>query len=112
MKVVLFHPTLLPPKDYGGVERVVLWLAKGLQEMGHEVWVGAYPGSRLPDGVRLLEISPEKSSPAEMIKKIPAGTDMIHFMAPPGQATLDRLEVPSVLTVHGNGQPGEIFPKN
>src|SRR4051812_29006739 len=45
MKIVLFHPTRLPPRDYGGVERVVLWLAQGLIERGHEVWVAAHPGS-------------------------------------------------------------------
>lgn len=54
MKICLFHPKLLPPRDYGGVERVVLWLARGLLERGHEVWVAALAGSQLPPGAKLI----------------------------------------------------------
>lgn len=112
MKVVLHHPTLLPPKDYGGVERVVLWLAKGLQELGHEVWVAAYPGSRLPEGVQLLAVERELSAPEQLKGRLPKGTDLVHFMAPPSQEVMDDFDVPTVATVHGNGQVGQIFPKN
>jgi glycosyltransferase involved in cell wall biosynthesis len=112
VKVVLHHPTLLPPRDYGGVERVVLWLAKGLVELGHEVWVGAQPGSRLPEGARLLEIPPERASALDLIPILPQGVDIVHFQAPPEAGTWEALACPGVLTVHGNGKPGEVFPKN
>ncbi|MCM2321788.1 MAG: glycosyltransferase [Oligoflexia bacterium] len=112
MKVVLFHPTELPPRDYGGVERVVLWLARGLVERGHEVWVGALPGSRLPEGARLLEIPPEDRSALGLLGRLPPGTDVVHFMAPPEEGTWERLPCAALLTVHGNGKPGESFPRN
>ncbi len=111
MKILIFHPSLIPPKDYGGVERVVFWLAKGLVERGHEVWVGAYIGSQLPKGVKILEFSPGASSVKDLQKKIPRGLELVHFMAPPGDEKVD-FPCPTVLTVHGNGQRGEIFPKN
>lgn len=112
MKTLLFHPTQLPPKDYGGVERVVLWLAKGLLELGHEVWVGAYPGSRLPAGAKLLEVVPERSSALDLLEILPKGLDVVHFMAPPEAGAIERLPCATLLTVHGNGKGGEKFPKN
>lgn len=112
MKICLFHPKLLPPRDYGGVERVVLWLAKGLVERGHEVWVGALEGSQLPPGARLLAFSREQSSAWELLKRLPAGVDVVHWMAPPEEGVCEKLPCASLLTVHGNGKPGEIFPLN
>ncbi|MGK5083747.1 glycosyltransferase [Bdellovibrionota bacterium FG-1] len=112
MKICLFHPRLLPPKDYGGVERVVLWLAKGLQERGHEVWVAALEGSVLPRGAHLLPMRPQQTSVHDLIRVLPAGIEVIHFMAPPEAGALNELPFPFVLTVHGNGKNGEIFPLN
>jgi glycosyltransferase involved in cell wall biosynthesis len=111
MKIVLFHPALLPPPDYGGVERVVLWLARGLLERGHEVWVAAHPGSRLPEGGRLIEMDPARSSDSDLLPKLPKGVDVVHFMAPPLAETLAKLPAAAVLTVHGNGKSGEKFPR-
>lgn len=112
MKICLFHPKLLPPRDYGGVERVVLWLAKGLVERGHEVWVGALEGSQLPPGARLIPIAPGQASAWELLKRIPPGMDVVHWMAPPEDGVWEKLPCASVLTVHGNGKPGEEFPLN
>lgn len=112
MKVLLFHPTLLPPKDYGGVERVVLWLAKGLLERGHDVMIAAHQGSELPPGVRLLPMNPNESGECSLLGRIPAGTDVIHFMAPVSEDYLGELPCPGLVTVHGNGKPGEVYPKN
>ena len=112
MKILLFHPVLLPPVDYGGVERVVLWLAKGLTQLGHEVTIAALEGSQLPRGVTLLPVSRRCKSDELLLKHLPNGTDVVHFMAPPSPRTLSSLNCPSVLTVHGNGKMGEIFPLN
>ena len=80
MKILIFHPTLLPPKDYGGVERIVLWLSKGLLERGHQVWVAAYPGSRLPVGAELWAVEPKQSSPEILLSRdLPKGIELIHF---------------------------------
>lgn len=112
MKIVIFHPTHLPPKDYGGIERVVLWLAQGLIELGHEVSIAAFKSSELPPGVKLIEIDPNDSGDLEFIRKIPSGTDVVHFMAPPQSETWDRLPCAGLVTIHGNGKAGEIFHRN
>lgn len=112
MKVVIFHPTLLPPKDYGGVERVVMWLAQGLLERDHEVYVCALTGSRLPKGAQLIEMSSKDRSAEMLLEKMPAGIDVVHFMAPPEAGVMERLPCGSLITVHGNGKPGEVFPLN
>lgn len=112
MRIVLFHPVRLPPRDYGGVERVVLWLAEALRDFGHEVHVGAIEGSELPRGVRLIPVSGGDRSAVSFLKKIPAGTDVIHFMAPPENEVWMKLPCTGILTVHGNGKPGEVYPRN
>ena len=113
MKILIFHPSLLPPKNYGGTERVVLWLTKGLVELGHEVWVGAYEGSILPAGAKLLVIDPRKNSAKDLKDmKVPNGVELIHFMAPLSHQEWEGLRHPAVVTVHGNGKSGERFPKN
>lgn len=112
MKIVLFHPVRLPPADYGGVERVVLWLARGLIERGHEVHVAALEGSRLPAGARLLPITAENRSAAELPARLPPGVEVVHFMAPPESETWEKLPCAGVVTVHGNGKTGEVFHFN
>lgn len=112
MKIVLFHPVPLPPKDYGGVERVVLWLAKGLIERGHEVWIAALEGSQLPDGARLISVSKSACSAADLVSLLPSGVDLVHFMAPPLEHEWGMFPCAGVLTVHGNGKSGERFHRN
>lgn len=113
MKVLIFHPVHLPPKDYGGVERVVLWLAKGLRELGHDVTVAALEGSGLPAGVELLAMAPGRRGLVDLLRSPLLGKfDVIHFMAPPEAEWRERIPCPWLLTVHGNGRPGEIYPLN
>lgn len=112
MRILLFHPVLLPPRNYGGVERMVLWLAQGLRDRGHEVWIAAKKGSELPESVRLLSMSEPEIGAIDLLKKLPPGMDVIHFMAPPEEAVWEKLPCAGVLTVHGNGKPGERFPLN
>jgi glycosyltransferase involved in cell wall biosynthesis len=111
MKILLVHPVLLPPRDYGGIERVVLWLAKGLAETGHQVCVAAAPGSQLPPGCELLEVGSGYTL-MDWLRILPSGLDVMHFMAPVSSEIWAGLPVPALLTVHGNGQLGEAFPKN
>ena len=137
MRILLFHPTLLPPRDYGGVERVLLWLARGLVERGHRVYVAARRGSRLPPGCELVEAEPRSycaqdfsaqslhprpnqaghARPNSQLNsrlklKIPEGLDILHFMAPLAPEIWSQLPCPALLTVHGNAKPGERYPKN
>ena len=112
MRILIFHPTFLPPRDYGGIERVVLWLTRGLIENGHQVYVAALAGSRVPDGCSLIEAERKAYSAEELSQLFPKGLDIVHFMAPLADKVWSQRTVPALLTVHGNGQCGQIFPKN
>jgi glycosyltransferase involved in cell wall biosynthesis len=113
MKILLHHPRLLPPKDYGGTERVVLWLARGLVERGHEVHVAARAGSVLPPGARLVECPENEAAGMEdLLGRLPKGLDLVHFQAPGAEPIAERYGAAALLTVHGNGKPGEVFPRN
>jgi glycosyltransferase involved in cell wall biosynthesis len=51
--VMTVDPELaVPPRHYGGIERVVDMLARGLTERGHEVHLFANPASTVPVNVR------------------------------------------------------------
>ncbi len=112
MRVLLFHPVQLPAQHYGGTERVVMWLARGLLELGHEVQIAALESSRLPSDMKHLSVARGQCSLTDVLPLIPDSTDVIHFMAPPGAEELSRLSIPHITTVHGNGKPGEVFPRN
>ncbi len=102
----------LPPANYGGVERVVLWLSTALRDLGHQVWVGALEGSMLSPGVELIPISSDHRSAGDLVRKLPPGVDIVHFQAPPEEEFFKLSQIPNLTTIHGNGQPDEIFPQN
>jgi len=102
MRIALVHNAKLPVFGYGGTERVVTWLAKGLSEAGIDVILAAAPGSQNPYG----EVAfPDFSKPVET--QIPSADLFHHFVTPPYEP-----EVPYLVTIGGNGQMGETFLPN
>jgi glycosyltransferase involved in cell wall biosynthesis len=55
---------------------------------------------------------PGATSAADLLRIIPPGVELVHFMAPPEAEALTRLPCAGLLTVHGNGKPGERFIRN
>jgi glycosyltransferase involved in cell wall biosynthesis len=115
MKVLIHHPVRLPAHHYGGTERVVMWLTRGLIARGHEVYVVALRGSVLPSQARLVPANPDehgyKRIP-ELLKREGVSLeeiDIIHSMAPIPSDEIEFVGRPFVQTIHGNGKPGEIF---
>lgn len=100
MKIALIHNAKFPVAAYGGTERVVWWLAKGLSELGHHVVLVAAPGSTCPYA-REVRVGDFASSH----RPYEAGVDIEHHFAPPPHAP----EKPYLVTVGGNGKPGEKF---
>ncbi len=88
---------------------MVWWLAEALRDFGHSVTIGALEGSTLPKGVELLPIPADQRSAAHLLKRIPPGTEIVHFHAPPEKEFAERANVPMLTTIHGNGKPGEKF---
>jgi glycosyltransferase involved in cell wall biosynthesis len=98
MKIVLAHHARLPVKGYGGTERVVVWLGRGLAELGHEVTLLSAPGSKVP-WARHVPIDPRRAAQPgfDLRPWIPRGAELVHAhqeIADPG--------VPWCWTLHGN----------
>jgi glycosyltransferase involved in cell wall biosynthesis len=104
----------VPPKLYGGTERVVAWLVDGLVELGHEVTLFASGDSHTkgklhsvwPKALRLGRKGADPSAACalslEAIAKRAADFDVIHshvdWLPLP---LLSRLGVPFLTTAHG-----------
>lgn len=116
MKIAQIAPLAesVPPKLYGGTERVVAWLVNALVELGHEVTLFASGDSRtqatlFPVWPRGLRLGRPRSDPnaalaaqleaisscANQFEVIHAHIDWLHL------PLLSRLGVPLVTTLHG-----------
>ncbi|HEX9895360.1 MAG TPA: glycosyltransferase [Gemmatimonadales bacterium] len=108
MKIALMYHARLPVKGYGGTERVVVWLGRGLAELGHEVTLLAAPGSKVP-WARHVAINARRAARPDFDVRphLPAGLDLVHAhqeIADPG--------IPWVWTLHGNSRTPRTFSPN
>jgi len=108
MHVVLHFHGVLPVKGYGGTERVVVWLARGLAELGHRVTLIAGRGSKVPEA-ELIPIDPKRAERPdfEIRPFLPPGADVLHAHRPLGPS-----ELPTLWTLHGNARPNSPMPPN
>ncbi|MGH7509639.1 MAG: glycosyltransferase [Gemmatimonadales bacterium] len=99
MHIALYFHGRLPVRGYGGTQRVVLWLARGLAELGHRVTLLAPAGSRLPEAT-VVELDPaEIGRPGfDITRFLPGSLDILHAHAPLGSSP----DHPHVFTLHGN----------
>src|SRR5439155_23498405 len=99
MHVVVASHQPVPAKGYGGPERVVLALVRGLAALGHRVTLLAAPGTRVPEA-RVLEVPPARLTDpaADLDALLPRDADILHLHFPV-RRTLRR---PFVQTLHGN----------
>lgn len=93
MRVCLVSNARIPPPLYGGIERVVQWLAQDLTALGHDVTLVARSGSALP-GVRCIPAD----SAREALQRLPEA-DIYHFHGWPPPDDFGR---PWLYTLHGN----------
>lgn len=106
MKIGLLHDSLLPPKNYGGIERIVISLAYEYRRLGHEPVVICRKGSRLDDFETVeLPSGFESQPPASWL---PADLDFLHSHQP----LAVKPEIPFLVTIHGNGHPAEHYWRN
>lgn len=102
MRIALIHNAKFPVQRYGGTERVVWWLAKGLYEMGCDVTLVSDPKTQCPFA-KTLPI--DESTPVEHYVK---ETDVYHYFNTPGSVPTR----PYLVTIGGNGKAGEEYLKN
>lgn len=105
MKIVFECSTPLPVKKYGGTERIIYWLMKELVRAGHEVTLIGHPDSQVETiGVRHLPVVLGE----DWREQIPKDTDLIHLFYTPNK----DLPCPHLVTIEGNGKPGEEFDQD
>lgn len=93
MHIVLAIRTRMPPRCYGGTERVILWLGRALSERGHVVGLLAPAGSTWAYGP-LSVLQPDLPLEAQ----IPRAADVFH-----SHVCLDPdFDGKACQTVHGN----------
>lgn len=105
----MYHPAQLPPTEYGGTERVVAWLARGLMELGHEVTLISGRGTKV-SGARLVEVETSGTERPEfdLRRLLPPGLDILHASAPVRRDP----DLPWVYLLHGNTSAGTQRPAN
>ena len=102
MHICLVINAVLPPKFYGGTERVVFSLGKALHQLGHRVTFLAKKSNINFADVILLK--PDES----LDSQVPKGVDIVHmhgnFVAPSN--------FPACQTIHGNTRGAKTFHPN
>ena len=115
MRIALVAPLAeaVPPKLYGGTERVVSWLAEELVRQGHRVALFASAGSKttaelvvcVPQSLRLAGVRDHLGSTLAMLREVRRRADdfdIIHFhldLLP--QALFHDLAHKCLVTLHG-----------
>jgi glycosyltransferase involved in cell wall biosynthesis len=93
----------LPVTGYGGTERVVVALARGLTALGARVTLLAAPGTRVPEAT-VVEVAPRAltDDSADLAALAPPDADILHAHFPLRRAP----SRPFVQTLHGHLRPG------
>jgi glycosyltransferase involved in cell wall biosynthesis len=97
----------IPPTLYGGTERIIYWLGKALVELGHKVTLIANRHSHIP-GAELRAIDDDEANPQAWHDLVPVGADLVHLW----DTSTPVSPKPFLVTIDGNGKPGERFHPN
>jgi glycosyltransferase involved in cell wall biosynthesis len=103
MHIALFFWDVLPAPKYGGTQRMVVWLARGLAEAGHRVTLIAGRGSQVAEA-RLVPIDVQAARRPEFDIRplLPSDLDILLTYAP----LHARPDGPWVRCLPGNWKPG------
>ena len=104
MKVVIVSKkSKIPVHGYGGTQRDIWAEGKILHQMKHQVAYLVEKGSECPFG-EVIPYDPQRT----LNEQIPGDADIVHFHHSPKES----INKPYMVTIHGNGKPGEVFDKN
>lgn len=104
MHVVVATHHRLPVEGYGGTQRVVAALVRGLAALGHRVTLIAQPGTKIPEAAKIIEVLPRKLKDAavDLAPYLPDDADILHAHFVVKQAPKG---IPFAQTLHGNWKP-------
>ncbi len=106
MHVVLASHQQLPAKGYGGPQRVVVALTRGLAALGHRVTLLALAGSRVPEA-KVVEVPARKfDDAAHLAPYVPGDADILHAHVPVKPGPPGSNLPPLLHSIHRNLKPG------
>jgi hypothetical protein len=110
MHIAVVSHHRLPVKGYGGPQRVVVALVRGLTELGHRVTLMAAPGSKLAFAT-VVEVPPGqlRDGGARLAPYVPRNADIVHAHV---LLTAAVGPTPFLQTIHWNLKPGSALPPN
>lgn len=103
MNILIVNDARIPVLKYGGTERIVWWLGKALTKMGHRVTYLVKKGS-ICDFADIIPYNPD----IDLDIQVPYDMDVVHINFP----IKHPLKKPYIVTIHGNGRPGEKYDLN
>ena len=108
MHIAVVSVHRLPVQGYGGTERIVVALVRGLAALGHRVTLIAPQGTKLREAT-VVELLPKRlRDPAlDVAALLPAGADILHAHFPVRQLPIG---VPFLQTLYGNLKAPEAVP--
>jgi glycosyltransferase involved in cell wall biosynthesis len=103
MHIGIFSWDILPAPRYGGTQRMVVWLARGLAAAGHRVTLVAGHGSRVPEATVISVAVDAARDPAFDIRPLlPPDLDILVTYAP----LRVKPDHPWLRVLPGNRKPG------
>jgi glycosyltransferase involved in cell wall biosynthesis len=109
MHVALFFPDRLPVQGYGGTQRAIVNLARGLIEQGTRATLLCGPGSAIP-GAAVVPVDHQaaRGPTFDIQPLLPPDTDILCAFSPLHIAP----RVPWIWRLAGNRRPGRVCPPN
>src|SRR5258708_35193284 len=95
MHVAVASHHRLPVEGYGGTQRVVVALVRGLAALGHRVTLIAQPGTRVAEASALVELPPKRlrDPSLDLTPFVPKDADILHAHFPVHRAPQDVREI-------------------
>lgn len=109
MHIALFFWDRLPVPEYGGTQRIVVYLARGLAAAGHRVTLVAGAGSRVPEAALVpVDLRAARDPGFDIRPLLPAGVDLLLTCVP----LRTPPQVPWIRRLAGNWKPGTVGAPN
>jgi glycosyltransferase involved in cell wall biosynthesis len=109
MHVALFFWDRLPVPKYGGTQRIVVYLARGLAAAGHRVTLLAGAGSDVPEATLVpVDLARARQTDFDVNPLLPPGLDILLSFAP----LRVRPELPWIRRLAGNWPAGRTGAPN
>jgi glycosyltransferase involved in cell wall biosynthesis len=103
MRILIVNNTRIPAPKYGGTERVIWWLGKELNRLGHVVTYLVAPGSTCPFA-EVLFYDPT----VDINQQVPDDVDVVHFHFQVNGFS----KKPYLINVHDNPGFGQLLNRN